>query len=109
MSETTAELISKVTEFNDISEFMQDEDLDKALAAIVDLIINADHLSVKAPILIVRLQAISAKMGLLSQYYTTLQKGAAGTENYKKKNVYYSARENIDKLVDALKYLVRYN
>jgi len=56
----TLELISSITEFNDLHEYMKDDQLDKALAIV-------------------------------------------------KKNIYYSAKESIDKLVDALKYVVRYN
>ena len=40
---------------------------------------------------------------------STIAKDKAGTENNNKKNIYYSVKESIDKLVDALKYVVRYN
>jgi len=75
----TLELISSITEFNDLHEYMKDDQLDKALAIVVKLLMNPDVPSSKAPYLIIE------------------------------KNIYYSAKESIDKLVDALKYVVRYN
>jgi hypothetical protein len=46
---------------------------------------------------------------MMASYYSTIAKDKAGTENNNKKNIYYSAKESIDKLVDALKYVFRYN
>lgn len=105
----TLELISEITEFNDLHEFLKDEQLDRALELIIKLLVNPDVPATKAPHLIIELQAISAKFGMMSAYYTTIAKDKAGTPNNNKKNIYYSAKESIDKLVDALKYIVRYN
>jgi hypothetical protein len=101
------ELISDVTEFNDLHDLMQDEQLDRALAIIVKLIMNPDIPSAKAPMLIIELQAISAKLTVLAAYYTTIARDKSGTLNYNKKNIYYSTKEAIDRLVDALKYAAR--
>lgn len=103
--QTTLELISQVTEFNDLSEFMGDKDLDTALDLIIKLITKPDIPSSKAPSLIVQLQAISAKFSLQARYYTTFEKGGDAS---KKKNAYYTASDAIDKIVDALKYSARY-
>jgi len=103
------ELISEVTEFNDLHEHMQDEQLDRALSVIIKLVMNPDVPSAKAPVLIVELQAISAKLAILASYYATIGKDKAGTINNYKKNIYYSAKEAIDRLVDALKYSARYS
>lgn len=101
------ELISDVTEFNDLHDLMKDEQLDRALAIIVKLIMNPDIPSAKAPMLIIELQAISAKLSVLAAYYTTIARDKTGTLNNHKKNIYYSAKEAIDRLVDALKYAAR--
>jgi hypothetical protein len=101
----TIELISELTEFNDLKDFMNDKDLDFALDLIIKLIVKPDVPSSKAPDLIVKMQALSAKFAVLSRYYTTFEKGG---ENAKKKNVYYTAEEAINRLVDALKYSARY-
>ena len=105
----TLEVISLVTEFNDLHDFMNDEQLDRAMMAIINIIAKPDIPAAKAHILIVELQAISAKFGVLASYYSTIAKDKAGTINNNKKNIYYSVKESIDKLVDALKYVVRYN
>jgi len=102
---TSLEMISSVTEFNDMSEFMNDKDLDQALELMIKLIAKPDVPPSAAPSLIVKLQAISAKLAMQARYYTTFEKGG---ENSKKKNTYYTAAEAIDKLVDALKYSARY-
>ena len=100
------ELISELTEFNDIKQYMNDPDLDYALDLIIKLIAKPDVPSSKAPDLIVKMQALSAKFAMMSRFYTTFEKGG---ENAKKKNVYYTAEEAIDKLVAALKYSMKGN
>jgi hypothetical protein len=99
------DIISEITEFNDMKEFMGDPDLDYALDLIIKLITKPDVPSSKAPDLIIKMQALSAKFAMLSRFYTTFEKGG---ENAKKKNVYYTAEEAINRLVDALKYSARY-
>jgi hypothetical protein len=106
---SSLELISDITEFNDLHDFMKDEQLDRAMAVIINIIAKPDIPAAKAHLLIVELQGISAKFGVLAAYYTTIAKDKAGTINNNKKNIYYSVKESIDKLVDALKYVVRYN
>ncbi len=105
----TLELINSITEFNDLHEYMNDAQLDRALAVIVKLLLNPDVPAAKAPHLIIELQAMSTKFAMMASYYSTIAKDKAGTANNNKKNIYYSAKESIDKLVDALKYVVRYN
>lgn len=105
----TLELISDITEFNDLHEFMNDEHLDRALAIVVKLLMNPDIPSAKAPTLIIELQAMSTKFAVLASVYSTIAKDKAGTVNNNKKNVYYSVKESLDRLVDSLKYVVRYN
>ena len=103
------ELISNITEFNDLHEFMKDEHLDKTLAIVVKMLMNPDVPAAKAPILIIELQAMSTKFAILASIYSTILKDKAGTENNNKKNIYYSVKESLDRLVDSLKYVVRYN
>lgn len=105
MTENVFELISTITEFNDISEYMNDKELDMALDLIIKLVSKPDVPAGTAPQLIVKLQAISAKLAIQARYYTTFEKGG---ESSKRKNTYYTAAEAIDKLVDALKYSARY-
>lgn len=112
MSETDdnpLEFISEITEFNDLHLFMQDKQLDRAMELVVRCIMSPDVAASKAPKLIVELQALSTKFALLATTYATFKKDKAGTTNNNKKNVYYSTKEALDKLVDALKYAARAN
>jgi hypothetical protein len=100
--ETTVELLNKVTQFNDISEYMNDEELTKALVIVAKLISNPDLPPAKATLLITQLQSYSAKFAMLAAWYSHVKK-----DDRAKKNMYYAMREAVDKLVDALKYNVR--
>ncbi len=102
METNTAELLNEINQFNEISEFMQDKELTEALIVIAKLISNPDIPAAKATLLITRLQSYSAKFAMLASWYSHVKK-----DERAKKNIYYSARESIDKLVDALKYSVR--
>lgn len=101
------ELISTITQFNDLSEFMKDEQLDTAMARVIKLVMKSEVPASVAPKLIVELQALSTKFALLAAYYATIAKGPSGSENANKKNIYYSTKEALNSLVDALKYAAR--
>ncbi|CAB5221830.1 hypothetical protein UFOVP359_90 [uncultured Caudovirales phage] len=107
--ETTLDYINQITEFNDVHEFMNDADLDEALALIVKIMMKPDIPSSQAVVLISKLQAMSAKFGVLATWYTTVEKGPSGSVNNTKKHVYYTMKDSIDKLVDSLKYVARYS
>lgn len=96
---TVAELISDVDHFMSIHNWLEDDDLDMALSYVVKLMQKPDVPPATAYKVIIRLQAISAKMQMSA---SILSHGP--DKDPKKKNVYYSAYKAIDKLVDALKY-----
>jgi hypothetical protein len=96
---TTIELVNEVAEFTDISELMNDEQLTDALGVIVKLMMNPDVPPQKAVGLIVQLEAYAAKFKMLASYYTNVKK-----DDRAKKNLYYSANEAVQRLVDSLKY-----
>lgn len=97
------ELINSVVEFNEIHKFMGDEQIDRALAIVIKAIQAPDSLPPQAiPNLIVELQALSAKCAILATYYNGIGKG--GPEEVKKKNMYYTFKEVLNDLVNALKY-----
>ncbi|NDB82852.1 MAG: hypothetical protein EB127_08945 [Alphaproteobacteria bacterium] len=107
--ENTIDLINQVSEFNDIHDFLNDPEADEALALVVKIFSKPDIPPTQAVVLIAKLQALSAKFGILATYYSTIAKGPAGSVNSKKKNVYYTLKDSIDKLVDSLKYVARMN
>lgn len=96
---TTIELVNEVAEFTDISELMDDDQLTDALGVIVKLMMNPDVPPQKAVGLIVQLEAYAAKFKMLASYYTNVKK-----DERAKKNLYYSANEAVQRLVDSLKY-----
>lgn len=102
---STLELLSTVTEFNDLHAFMQDEDVDLALSRVIKLISKPDVPPAVAAKLIVELQALSAKFAVLATYYATV--GKHGTEETHKKNVCFTLKEALSKLSDAMKYSVK--
>ncbi|AYB70927.1 hypothetical protein SEA_YABOI_90 [Streptomyces phage Yaboi] len=98
-------LISRISEFQEIHEFMEDEDLDKALHYVIKLMMKPDVQNpLKAQQLIIQLQAFAAKFAMLATIYSTIKKDRAGTPNNNKKNIYYTAAAELDKVVQSLKY-----
>ena len=100
--ENTVDILNSITQFNDISEYMQDEELTTALTFIAKVIIKPDIPMNVATIEIVRLQAIAAKMSFKATWMTNVDKNDRA-----KKNIYYTAAESINDLVSALKYITR--
>ena len=105
--ENPIDLINQVAEFTDVHDFLQDQEVDEALALIVKVFTKPDIPATQAVVLIAKLQALSAKFGILATYYSTLAKGPTGSINNKKKNIYYTLKDSIDKPVDSLKYVAR--
>ena len=104
MAETPLELLNEITELNDISEYMQDPQLDRALELLTKILFEKGAIpQEKAPKIITELQALATVFSLKATFYATI--GKAGTAESRKKNVYFTAKESINKLVDALKYL----
>jgi hypothetical protein len=100
--DNTVDLLNSINEFNEISEFMKDEELTKALVAVAKLISNPDIPPAKATLLIVQLQSYATKFAMLASWYSHVKK-----DERAKKNIYYSAKDTMERLVDALKYTVR--
>lgn len=106
MSDNQLELISLISEFNELHEFMHDEQIDRALELIVKLIVaQGDIPTQKIPFVIVELQALATKFAIQASYYGNMGKG--GVREAHIKNVCYTMKEAIGKLVDSLKYIVR--
>lgn len=98
-------MVSAVTELNELSKYLNDPDVDDAMDKLVRLIArpNVEH-KVVAP-LIVKLQALSVKFNLQSKYYMLYSTDKE--EKTKKKNTYASLSDGLEKLANALKYLVK--
>jgi hypothetical protein len=102
--ESILETVNKITEINDLSEFLNDEEFDKAMELVIKLIVKPGIDPAAAQRLIVKLQALSTKYAVLAVTYSTIKRDKAGTPNNYKKNIYHILKEALDKLCDALKY-----
>lgn len=100
-------LVDKVDQLNDLHSFMQDESLEEALGFVVQLMMKPDVPAAIAQKLIIKLQSYAAYFAMQATIYTTIKKDKAGTENANKKNIYYTAADSLDKVVQALKYAVK--
>jgi len=109
LSDNDLQLLSQIREFNTLHEFMNDEQLDRALSLVVKLIMKPDVPSSKAPALIVELQALSTKFAIAAATYATIESGPARSDAAHRKNLYFSTKEALNKLVDSLKYSAKAN
>ena len=102
MSDDVIELVNEISEFTEISDYMNDEYLTEVLGLIVKLISQPAIPATAAIPLIVRLEAMSAKFAMQASYYTNVNKSDRA-----KKNLYYSIVDATRRLVDALKYTTK--
>ena len=102
MSDDVIELVNEISDFTEISDYMNDEYLTEVLGLIVKLISQPDIPATAAIPLIVRLEAMSAKFAMQASYYTNVNKSDRA-----KKNLYYSIVDATRRLVDALKYTTK--
>jgi hypothetical protein len=102
MSDNVIELVNEISEFSEISDYMNDEYLTEVLGLIVKLISQPDIPATAAIPLIIRLEAMSAKFAMQASYYTNVNKSDRA-----KKNLYYSIVDATRRLVDALKYTTK--
>lgn len=103
-SEHILETVNRITEINDLSDFLGDRDFDDTMELVIKLITKPGIDPAMAQKLIVKLQALSTKYAVLAVTYSTIKRDKAGTPNNYKKNIYHSLKEALDKLCDALKY-----
>ena len=100
--QTTAENLNNVGEFIELIEYMQDEDFTRSLEMIVKMIASPDVPPAKAASLIIWCEANAAKFGMLASYHAHIDKSDRA-----KKNMFFTARDSMQRLADALKYALR--
>lgn len=94
--------ISDIQEFNDISELLQDEQVDQALQFVVELLADPTSVAQRGPLGVVILEGLAAKFAIQARYYTTVDKSQP-----QRKNVYYTMAEQMHSLAAAMKYVVK--
>jgi hypothetical protein len=100
--QTTAENLNNIGEFIELTEYMQDEEFTRALEMIVKMMSQPDVPPAKAASLIVWCEATAAKFAMLASYHAHIDKSDRA-----KKNMYFTARDSMQRLTDALKYALR--
>lgn len=94
--------LEQVNDLYTIAEYMDDPELTTALEFIAKLMFKPDIPLDVARIEIVRMQAIAAKMQMKATYMANVDKS-----NRSKKNQYFTAAAEIDKVVAALKFILK--
>jgi len=94
--------LEEVNGLYEISEYMDDKELTSALEFIAKVIMKPDIPISVVTVELVRLQAIAAKMAMRATWMANVDKSDRA-----KKNLYYTASAEIDKLCQSLKYLIK--
>ena len=90
---------------DDLAQFIEDEDVDKVIRLVLQMIDNQLPEPAKVAAVCARLEAYNIKFRMQFSAYMSYKKGT--TEANMKKNHYKELYTGIDRLVDSLKYLVR--
>lgn len=94
--------LEEINDLYEISEYMDDPELTAALEFIAKVIFKPDVPLHVVTTELVRLQAIAAKMAMKATWMANVDKS-----NRAKKNLYYTAAAEIDKVCSSLKYLTK--
>lgn len=94
--------LEQINDLYEIAEYMNDPELTSALEFIAKVIFKPDIPPQVATIEIVRMQAIAAKLQMRATWMANVDKS-----NRNKKNIYYTAAAETDKVVAALKFLLK--
>jgi len=86
-------------------EFVDDKDFGECLDLVVKIIAKPNVPQTQVAVLLVQLQAYAVKFRMMFTGHMSYLKGT--TEANMKKNHYKELYSGLDKLVDALKYLVK--
>ena len=90
---------------DDLSQFIEDDDVDAVMSQVVK-IMNGDYPeTAKIALICARLEAYNLKFRTQFSAYMSYKKGTS--EANMKKNHYKEIYTGIDRLVDALKYMIR--
>ena len=99
---TTQTTLEQVNDLYEIAEYMDDPELTQALEFIAKVIFKPDIPVNIVTVELVRLQAFAAKLSLKATWMANVDKS-----NRAKKNLYYTAAAEIDKVCSSLKYLTK--
>jgi hypothetical protein len=95
-------MLKQVNDLYEIAQYMNDPELEDALTFIAKAILKPDIPLDIVGRELVRLQAIGAKCAMKATYMANVDKS-----DRPRKNMYYTASAEIDKVVSSLKYLMK--
>lgn len=107
MSNDLLEYVSKIDEILEVSKFIDDESVTEALDDLVKLTVKPDVPDAVVRSLIVKLQALAGTFSIRATYYSTLCKGRSGSDEFNKKQFYYTLATVFSEMVSALKYMAK--
>lgn len=94
--------IEQIRTIKKISDQMDDANVDEALRLVVELIKKPDVNSADVSKAITKLSALAAYFATEASYYKGW--GKAGIEERYKKDMYYTLKDSLNHLADAVKY-----
>ncbi len=97
--------VIEVYELNNISEFLKDDDVTRALALVVKLISKPEIPVKSATPLILKFSALSLKCRMQAKNYMLIDKTAENASQ--KKNLYLTFADALDEVVNSLKYITK--
>ena len=95
-------MLNQSDELYKIAEYMDDKELQDALEFVAKVILKPDIPIEVVSRELVKLQAIGAKCAMKATYMANVDKS-----DRPRKNLYYTASAEIDKIVSSLKYLLK--
>ena len=94
--------LEEINDLYEIAEYMEDKELTSALEFIAKTILKPEIPMDIVVSELVRLQAISAKLSMRATWMANVDKS-----NRAKKNLYYTAAEQLNLFCQTLKYYIR--
>lgn len=101
------EHVSNVQDLLDLNDFMDDEKFGEALELAMQCVANPNISVATARKALLLMQSYSLYFKMRGNVYMTIKQGKAGTEENKKKNVYFSMAGECHELAQTLKYLAK--
>ena len=97
-----ATALEMINDMYKISQHMSDDQLTEALEFVAKVILNPDIPQDVIRVELVRMQGIAMKLSLMASWYTNVDK-----TDRAKKNIYYTAAEQLNLLCQTLKYYIK--
>lgn len=100
-------MISEISEFMELHLYFKDDDVDEALGTLIRLIAKPNVPATTAAPLVVKLQALSSKFALMGKVYMLYDLDITKEEKTRRKNMLLTFSAELEKLSNAVKYLVK--